>query len=594
MNKISTIIFGILVVLLPMVPFSRPGIFSGHQAAYVAVIVCCVLLFFVLRVRQGGMRGMQVRISLSDALVALYLVYGLINIAFLQGFRVDPFLYWKWGAVGFVYVVARNIARDVTRQRMVLVALIVAGVAQSLVAIAQKLSLLPSNHSAFKVTGTFGNPGQLAGLLCVALVVALCLLLVVRKQKGKALWLYGLSTLLIVVGLLLADSRAALVGVVVGLVIWSWPALSAFFRKHKVTMSVALIALIVVAGIMLFRYKPGSANARLLVWRVGIEMVLEKPVAGYGVASFHQVYMPRQAEYFEAHSDSPWRLVADNAVYPYNEPLHLLMEQGIIGLLIMIAIFVSVFTSVTLRRRSRPQNSAKTGRQNAKPIANPDRQIFKGALAALTVYSCFSYPSYVFALLFLLPVLLGSLESRPIKEFKLPGWISALGKILLIVCIIQAMRLIGYYRESEKMVGHLFSGDPHAQQYITENYGRLRYNPVFNNIYAVWIGDHPDVAYNLPPEQIAGMDPFCEGYCTIGNYYAIKGMYAEAEHYYLTAANMIPTRLMPNYLLWHLYAAQGDTVRASATARKALEQPLKIENDFTRAAKDEMRDYLTQ
>ena len=88
------------------------------------------------------------------------------------------------------------------------------------------------------------------------------------------------------------------------------------------------------------------------------------------------------------------------------------------------------------------------------------------------------------------------------------------------------------------------------------------------------------------------MDPFCEGYCTTGNYYARGGMYVEAEHYYTTAANMIPTRLMPNYLLWRLYATQGDTTRASETARHALAQSLKVENGFTRAAKTEMNNYI--
>jgi len=625
MKKRATIIFSIIVVLLPILPFSRPGVFSGQQAALVTIIVCCVLLFFVLR------RERQIQISLSDALVVLYFVCSVINIAFLQGFRVDPHLYWKWGAVGFVYAVARN----VTQRRMVLVALVVAGVVQSLVAIAQKLSLLKSNHTAFEVTGTFGNPGQLAGLLCVTLVVALCLTITAWRQNNGLLqtckhqnqthlW-YGLSALLIAGALLLADSRAALVGVVVGLVVWSWPVFSAFFRKHKMTMSIALIAVVVAAGIVLFRYKSSSANARLLVWRVGTEMAAEKPVAGYGVASFHQVYMPRQAKYFEAHPDSPLRMVADNAVYPYNEPLHLLMEQGIIGLWIMVAIFISVFTSIPLRRQqhndkagekaSKPTETAVPAHKPPRSLANAgtaaanhhdktknpdntshDRQIFKVALAALSVYSCFSYPSYVFGLLFLFPVLLGSLNSGTVWKFRLPGWFSVLVKVLIIVCIIQSMRLIGYYRESERMVGRLFSSNPQSQQqaqrYIAETYGQLRYNPVFNNIYAVWIGDHPEAADRLPPEQIAGMDPFCEGYCTTGNYYVRRGMYAEAERYYLTASDMIPTRLMPNYLLWRLYAAQGDTVRAATTARKALEQPLKIENDFTREAKDEMKEYI--
>jgi hypothetical protein len=87
------------------------------------------------------------------------------------------------------------------------------------------------------------------------------------------------------------------------------------------------------------------------------------------------------------------------------------------------------------------------------------------------------------------------------------------------------------------------------------------------------------------------LPPTCETYCEVGNALTECGEYGRAEHYYRTAAAMIPTRLTPNYLLWKLYLVSGDTVRAAETARRLLAQPLKIENTFTIKAKAEVRKY---
>ncbi|GHV01726.1 hypothetical protein FACS1894159_09940 [Bacteroidia bacterium] len=405
-------------------------------------------------------------------------------------------------------------------------------------------------------------------------------------------------------------------GVAAGLMLWFAPALGGFVRRHLIVVSVSALTIAVIAGVALFGYKPGSANARLLVWRVGIEMVARRPATGYGVASFHRVYMPRQGDYFEAHPDSPWRMVADNAVYPYNEPLHVLMDQGLVGLILVAAIFASTLLyrppkegrcsavdsgntkgrASTVDTTDRSSIANEHNRTAAAPAAgrpdDNDQRAGKAALTASILFSCFSYPSYVFALFFLFPVLLGSLDSKPVGRFALPGWLSTTLKAALAAGVIYGARQIGHFKEGERQVGRLFSGDPKAINYVTAYYDRLRYNPVFNNIYAVWLGSRPEAADRMPPKHIDGMDPSCENYCTAGNYYSRRGMCAEAERCYLRAGTMIPTRLMPNYLLWQLYADCGDTLRAAATARTALHQPLKVENDFTRTAKMQMKEFL--
>ena len=65
-----------------------------------------------------------------------------------------------------------------------------------------------------------------------------------------------------------------------------------------------------------------------------------------------------------------------------------------------------------------------------------------------------------------------------------------------------------------------------------------------------------------------------------------------AEAYLCQAAQMIPTRLCPNYQLWKLYVKQGDLMKAKKIGRKILTQPLKVENTYTLKAKVEIKEWL--
>lgn len=86
--------------------------------------------------------------------------------------------------------------------------------------------------------------------------------------------------------------------------------------------------------------------------------------------------------------------------------------------------------------------------------------------------------------------------------------------------------------------------------------------------------------------------PSCEGYCSLGEYHEKQGHFAEAAHFYRIASYMIPTRMLPNYLLWKLYVGMGEEDKAVGLARYVLEMPLKVENSKTLRMKKEISLYL--
>ena len=75
--------------------------------------------------------------------------------------------------------------------------------------------------------------------------------------------------------------------------------------------------------ISIYYYKKDSADGRLLIWRVSIDMIADAPLVGHGIGTFENKYMYYQAQYFESHPYSKYEKFTDNIVYPYNEFLRI-------------------------------------------------------------------------------------------------------------------------------------------------------------------------------------------------------------------------------------------------------------------------------
>ena len=94
---------------------------------------------------------------------------------------------------------------------------------QATVAIGQQVGYIASNHRTFNVMGSFGNPGPLGGLLSVVLVMVVGLFFSSLKssipQRKTTLIFYIWAVVVIGIGLIMTDSRAAIVGSAFGVVI---------------------------------------------------------------------------------------------------------------------------------------------------------------------------------------------------------------------------------------------------------------------------------------------------------------------------------------------------------------------------------------
>ncbi|GHT74130.1 ligase [Bacteroidia bacterium] len=444
--------------------------------------------------------------------------------------------------------------KNLAHKIILLYGFVISGVVQSLIAFFQKSSILASNHVMFDISGSFGNPRQLGGYLAVCSVVSICLLISNIKGKNKLLIdLLTVSLIIQIGGLYLADSRAGFLALAVGITLFFIPTI----KKYKRLFFSIMAGLILSMSIALYFYRPASANGRLLVWRVSTEMIADKPFFGHGIGAFSEKYMLYQAKYFSENPTSVFISVADNVVYPFNELLNVTIQQGIIGLLLFLAIFYFAFRV-------------------------KDNRIFKVALTALAVFSMFSYPAEIFPLLLLFSVCLGGLvDSSDLTHNSVRNKM-----VIIILCLF----VVFFVAKDLILINQLSNSYKNNNMILFEqSYEKMQYNHTYHYYYMDWLMEQPNSEHS---ERIKKILPSCENYCLLAEYFWANKNYEQAETTLRTAANMIPTRLRPKYLLWQLYVETKNTPAALEKAQDILVTPVKIESVYTLKVKAQMRKYL--
>ncbi len=577
MQKAIDIATGAFLIIIALTYLNAGTVFVNEEAACFTLLftvsaVICRLSLSVLRKNQDR----KLSITMTDWAFILFILWIMANAFLIKRRDVDPFLLYKLGAIAGFYILIRL----TVQKKILLYSLVLSGVIQTVIAIAQKRGLLFSHNILFDVTGSFGNPGQLGGYLAVCTTLSLCLTVIsFREKRIMVSILLFTGSVLQGLGLYLADSRAGWLGLFVGLVCGVFFIFSDSWKRHKITeerstssfrtfkpfIIGATVLFFTLGIILLYNYRPKSADARLLIWRVSCDMIMDSPLAGHGSGAFGEKYMLYQAAFFEKNPGSPFAIVADNAGHPFNELLNTVVCLGIIGAILLLFLLWTAF-----------QTRAST----------VSVKIFRAGLFSWLTFSLFSYPVEVFPLLLLSVVCLGGIESNVKFSFKPSRWVYGTIILLLIVVLFRIWRQVAELKQLSGELIDLYESSSRSIDRVEHSYDRMKANPAFNNYYMTWMESQPPEFYTAKAEDAL---PSCEAYCMKGNYYLKIGKQEQAEQAFYTASNMVPTRIRPKYSLWKLYIGKEDTVAAREMARKILSCPLKTESIYTLKVKKEVK-----
>lgn len=495
-------------------------------------------------------------LSRSDFLGLIVLSYLCLRALFQSSHETDWLQTPKYLCFVLLYVIGRQLHGDEIIR--LLFVFIVLGVIEATIGGFQFLRVVNSHYSPHNVIGTLANSSNFGVFLSIACTSA-SQLAFCGKQKLAARVVFGAAALLMIIILIASKSRTAIIVVVVAMV-------APFIRKRGfLALSLFVVAfLIMVVGLYFLR--PESADARMLIWRVCLSGVSESLLFGKGIGSLQVNYMYDQAEYFLNNPLSPFVLVANNNYQSFNEPLHILYEVGIIGLVLFTLLFISI-------------------------LKESSDKIFAHVLALITAsifINLLDIPILA-CVFFLLCGASGLGSNKPV--FKLQG---SKGIICAVSLFIVVGSVVGFmkYRSFERSLFHMTPNaflqleDREREMVLHNKNYALLFAKKMNDSGEAWTMDYVE---RISKETITT----CEMQVDLGLNYWRHDQWEKAEKRLILASNMIPSRALPLYHLLELYIEMNDAEKARKISKDILSREYKSTGSFVLRMKKRARETLS-
>lgn len=358
-----------------------------------------------------------------------------------------------------------------------------------------------------------------------------------------------------------------------------------YFKKYYTNklIVVSSIVLTIALGIGLWTLKANSALGRILIWRVSSEMVKTQPITGIGFGEYAGHYGFYQADFFMNNpvEAKPFIQLADISGYAFNDFLQILIENGLIGFCLFLAVLGFVLFSKT---------------ETQSEHIYPSRA---GIIAILFAATC-SYPfeniSIWWLLLFFTAVVAVHLKTQfsfeISKMIRIP--VLVMGIILGYWLIqnlffeygaMQEWKLAqkpvekGFFIESEKLIGKVVNKLP-KNKLLLAQYGKIL-------LYNRKAPQSTEVLYNTS-KKLADYELLYN----LGMSYTAQRKYNLAEEAFTKSINMVPNRILPKYFIIKMYLEKGDSLKAKEFAKKLVILPVKVSSKITTQIKKEMEELI--
>lgn len=568
----------LLLVLVPIayqnIPFVRENIYIITPVLY--LLVTSIILVLLLH------RAILVSSNRFEVYPLLFFLYVFVRLIFVLAFDIMPM------AQGLLLILLYLALKRsfVNIHTYILSKILIIGLLCSV-----SISLLIyglQNGGLLQRTDAIFIPNK--SIFCILLAAQIVFLishfLGAGPQKAVQLlrWVILSVCLLAISFLIILEGRSGWLGFIIALLFTTYQYCNkVFFRK-----------LIVIAGSMLgataltilLFYKLGSTQGRFLIYKIAAKMLTENLLFGIGFGQFKIKYNLYQANYFETTGGSPGEaLLADKTIYAFNDPLQLLIENGLFGFVLFILAIIILVKLII-----------KVIKQNKN---NPLLIAAVSSVICIATGAFFSYPLQIFPILILLVVCLAIIHAfLPPEDHQ--GVVTKarltkrslffIGLLLMVHFLLffqytikghnaLELSMIGYKRESIKkfkQVNRYYFKDGNILfLHAKELYDVNQLNEAFEVIQTAKRYISTTELYKLS---------------ALVNY--SLGNFNQAEMDYKTALYMIPNRMSSKFDLVQFYINRKDTVNARYWANVILKMEVKIQSAKTRALQEEARNIL--
>ena len=343
------------------------------------------------------------------------------------------------------------------------------------------------------------------------------------------------------------------------------------------TASTILISIpvFIYAGKMLYDLKPVSADGRFYIWQISLRMLSENPWFGIGIDKFKSKYMYYQADYFSGSPESPFTQIADNINAPFSEPLKIMIEQGIIGIIIFSVVILSALMPI---RTKKPFEHIKNKNSQAY-------YLYVAILIALLLFSCFSYLSiyiqFNFLLIVCLAVLSGLQPRLPFSFGNRATWrLSLVIYVFVASCILfGGIRYAVYMKKFQHHTTRFSMNNPeNSLPFLTSLESVLKSNSGYLASCFNLLSFNKEYASAIAKLNESQSYRASYSYCMeLGRNYELMGDTVRALEYWELSSRMVPNRFEPLYLQIRSYHQNKQYSMADSLTALFLQKKRKVD-----------------
>lgn len=414
-------------------------------------------------------------------------------------------------------------------------------------------------------TGLFYNSGLWGAFVAMALICNIGLIYLNRKNKVLFV-LLTLTACIVSFILYESDSRASWLSFIIGVLTFFLPFAIRYLQKSIMIqicnlLMLSFLCVYLISG--LYSYKKDSADGRILIWKVSLEMVKDKPIWGYGYDGFRKNYMNYQAAYLqEKQCPEKINCIADDNHYAFNEFLRIIIEHGIVGVILPFSI-LTVIGYVIYKYKLYVDIVSRT---------------MISCLVALLFFSFFSYPLSAFYINVLIVILLAGLvccsPNAQIRKLQISPIILIIPHS--IIFSVSLAYLLSYSKANSDWQNAM-KGICTNDNVFEEARKKISGNPYFLFTY----GKHLNRKKNYSKASLILSQSMKEypSYYTImelGISYKAQNRYTEALCCFMKAKNMVPHKFKPLYLMMEVYYDMKDYKTAFQLSKEILCKQSKI------------------
>jgi len=414
-------------------------------------------------------------------------------------------------------------------------------------------------------TGFLHNSGLWGEFVAMTLIGNIGLIHLNKKSKKTSTLLTFVS---FIVSFMLyeSDSRASWLSFSIGILTFFSPLIIKHLPKSIIIRTGSLLILICLCTYLisgLYSYKKDSADGRILIWKISLEMVKDKPILGYGFDGFRKNYMNYQAAYLqEKQLPETINNLADDNHHAFNEFLRIIIEQGIIGVIILFIFLTTIGYTI----------------YKYKLYIDTVSRTIISCLTALLFFSFFSYPLSTFHINALIVILLAGLAC---SSQDTPIWKLQIRSISLIIpysiiFFISSVYLFSYSKANSDWLNTL-KGVYTNDNILEEARKKLSGNPYFLSTYGKYLNKKK--RYSKAASILSQSIKEYPSYYTVmelGISYKAQKKYTEAMHCFVKAMHMIPHKIKPLYFMMELYYDQKNYKSAIQLSNRILCKQPKI------------------